>query len=83
MNIGFFIGFDKTARDIGAVIGNSLQIRQHVLEDIAEFNGAFVVLQTAYMAIFQFCAEIIDNFFKRFDLMSDCEIVVNILQLFR
>ena len=76
MEIGLFVCLDKTACDIGAVVGNTLQICEDILEDISQLNCTLVVLETADMAVFELCAEVVHHFLKRLYLVGDARSLV-------
>ena len=44
VEIGLFVRLDETACDIGAVIGDTLQIGEYILEDISQPDCTLVVL---------------------------------------
>ena len=73
-----FVCLDKTACDIGAVVGYALQICKNVLEDVSQLNCTFVVLKSADMAVFQLCAEVVHHFFKRLYLMGSSKVAVDV-----
>ena len=78
MDIGLFVSFDKAAGDVGAVVGNSLQVSEYILEDVAQLHCTLVVLQAADMAVLQLCAQVVHHLFKRLHLVSDAQVIGDI-----
>lgn len=66
---------DDAARDIGAVIRNTLHVRQKVGEDEPELDRTLPVLHTADMSGAHFILQIVDHFFQRFHARRRFQIV--------
>ena len=58
------------------MIRYTFEVCEDILEDISQLNCTLVVLETAYMAVFELCAEVVHNFLERLDLMSNAQVVV-------
>ena len=75
VEVSFLVSLDNDAGDIGTVVGDTFEVCENVLEDIAEFDSTFVVLEAADMAVFEFGGEVIDDFFEWFYHTCNGEVV--------
>ena len=78
MEIGLFVCLDKTAGNVGAMVGNTLKIGENILEYIAQLYGTFVILETADVPVLELCAQVVHHFLKRLYLMGDGKVVLNV-----
>ena len=76
MDILLFVDLNENTGDIGAVVGNAFDVCQQILVNIAQFHGAFFVLQPLDVAVFQFQVQCVDDFFQRFDLVRNGEVIL-------
>ena len=56
---------DHRNRNVGAVIGNSLVVRQKIIENKPKLKGAFTGADALYVADLDLVAQIVDDLLKR------------------
>ena len=67
--------FDNTAGDVGAMVGNALQVREQVGPDEAYLDGAVARLHTADVVCAQEVLEVVDDLLKRLYLGGDGKVL--------
>ena len=76
MDILLFVDFDQHAGNVGTMVGNAFDVGEQILIDVAQFHGAFFVLQPLDVAVFQFQIQGVDHFFQRLYLVCNGEVVL-------
>ena len=60
VDILLFVDFDQHTGNVGTMVGNAFDIGEQILIDLAQFHGAFFVLQPLDVAVFQFQIQGVD-----------------------
>ena len=67
---------NEVHRDIRAVIGYALEVRQQILQDEAQLYRALSVAQTLDMAGLKVAAELVDHVLKRLNVLCEIHVIV-------
>ncbi len=72
---GTFVQLDHGDGHVGAVIGDTLQVGQQIVEDKAGADGTGALLQALHVMQLHLVAEIVDDLLQRLDLLGAFQIL--------